>query len=70
MMQGAKDLLASERGVFAVLLVLTITLLVVLGKLTGQDWLAFAKWIAITLIASKTITGVVETNAQKTTPTP
>ena len=60
-MQGIKDLIASERGVFAIVLVLLVTVLTVLQIVTGADWLAYTKWIAVALIASKTLTGAVET---------
>ena len=55
-MRGAVDLLESERGIFCILLVLAVTLLAVLRVITGADWIDFAKWIAVTLVASKTVT--------------
>lgn len=61
MHQGLKDLLLSERGTFCILLVIAATLLAFLGKLDAQTWISFMKWVAITLVASKTITGAVET---------
>lgn len=61
MMQGGVDLLKSERGVFCIVLVIACTVLVALGKLTAENWIDFVKWIAITLVTSKTLTGAVET---------
>jgi hypothetical protein len=55
-MQGAIDLLESERGIFCILLIIAVTLLAALRIITGADWIDFAKWIAITLVASKTVT--------------
>lgn len=60
-MQGAKDLLESERGVFCLTMLVSVTILVILGKLTGPDWLGFAKLLVMALVTSKTLTGAVET---------
>jgi len=58
---GITDLLESERGIICILLIIASTVLVIVGKLTAEDWLTYTKWIAVTLIASKTVTGTVET---------
>lgn len=58
---GLTDLLESERGIICVLLITASTILVIVGKLSAEDWLTYTKWIAVTLIASKTVTGTVET---------
>lgn len=63
MKQGAIDLLNSERGVLCVLLVIAVTVLVIVGKVSADDWLNYTKWIAITLVASKTVTSALETVA-------
>lgn len=57
---GIKDLFASERGVFCILLLVAATVLAVFGTVTSQQWLDFAKWLATVLVASKTVTGAVE----------
>lgn len=58
-MQGAKDLIASERGAFAVLIVLVATLLTVLRILAPGDWKSLVIWTVVTLVISKTAsTGV------------
>ena len=61
MTQGTKDLFASERGVFCILLLLCVTVLVAVGKVTADDWLTFAKYLLVVLVASKTATGALET---------
>lgn len=61
LMQGARDLADSERGIFCLLLLVAATALAVLKIITGSDWLTFAKWLAVTLVASKTATGTIET---------
>jgi len=67
-MQGAKDLIESERGVFCLLVLAAATVLAVVGTITGQSWLDFVKWLTITLVASKTATGAIETITGKTAP--
>lgn len=61
MTQGLRDLAASERGVFCLGLLLAATILAALKVITGADWLTFAKFLALTLVASKTATGALET---------
>lgn len=58
-MQGVVDLLKSERGVFAIVLVVAATVLVLTGHLTVEDWLAYTKWVGTVIIASKTVTTAV-----------
>ena len=62
-MQGTKDLLDSERGVFCIVLTLASFVFVAIGKMTIDQWIEYTKWIAVTLVASKTVTGVIETYA-------
>lgn len=64
-MRGALDLLESERGVFAILIVVAATVLTAVGKLSTEDWLTFVKWISVTLIASKTVTTAIQSFADK-----
>jgi hypothetical protein len=59
-MQGVKGLLDSKRGVFCVLLVLCAMVLVIIGSITGQSWLDFAKWIAVTLVTGHTATTAID----------
>jgi len=60
MMNGLKDLLASERGIFAIVLALSSTALAIVGPMTIEQWLDFNKWISAFLIGSKTITTGIE----------
>jgi hypothetical protein len=70
MRAGTIDLLNSERGVLCLALIFAVTVLVILGKITGADWLTYTKWIAITLVASKTVTGAIETMTSAPQPQP
>ena len=62
---GLADLTQSERGVFAILALVCATVLAVIGVLAIDNWLDFVKYLAVTLIASKTITTAVETFTTK-----
>ena len=62
-MQGARDLLASERGVFCILVVVACTILVLFGHVTGDKWIELIKWVAISLVITKTVTGAMESRA-------
>lgn len=62
---GLSDLLGSERGVFCMLMVIACTVLVVTGKLDGNQWLDFMKYLVGFLVASKTVTRAVELHATK-----
>lgn len=64
-MNGLKDLLYSERGVFCILLVVASTVLAAFGVITGQMWIDFNKYLAIALVGGKTLTTAVETYALK-----
>lgn len=55
-MQGIKDLFASERGIFAIILSLSSTAFVIAGKMTIDQWNTFNTALGITLVASKTVT--------------
>jgi hypothetical protein len=61
MITGAADLLQSERGVFALLVLLAATVLTALRVIDGSMWIEFAKYLCTALIASKTVTTAVET---------
>ena len=56
-MGAITDLWKSERGLLAVLLVVTAGVLAGLGYMSTADWTEFAKWIFITYTAGKTVTG-------------
>lgn len=64
-MSGARDLLASERGVFCCLALVCVTVLASLGVIGGDDTLSFVRYMLGLLVASKTVTTAVETWATK-----
>lgn len=68
-MGALTDLWNSERGVFAVALVLGATALVIFNKLTVDQWVDFAKWIFATYAGSKAITTAVASFAAAPKPT-
>lgn len=65
---GLLDLLASERGVLAIMLVIVTGALVFTGRMTTEQWIEFNKWIGTVLIASKTVTTAIETMRQPQVP--
>jgi hypothetical protein len=60
-MQGAIDLLESERGIFCIAILIAVTALAILKVITGAAWLDFAKWLTVTLVTCKTVSHAVET---------
>ncbi len=67
---GVSDLVASERGVFALLLLFVVTILVFMGRIDVPAWIEYTKWLALALIASKTVTTAVTTLKGSSTGTP
>lgn len=65
MTNGIADLFHSERGVWAIAVLLLVTALVLLGKISGEQWLDLVKYLSVAILASKTITTAVETYATK-----
>ena len=61
MANGITDLIESERGILTILLVVAVTLLAIAKIVTGEQWLAYTQAVAIALVASKTVTGAIET---------
>lgn len=59
-MQGAKDLIDSERGIWCALVLVVAFALVIMKAITGQAWIDFMKWISITLVMSKTATTAID----------
>lgn len=57
-MQGLKDLLESERGWFCLAVLLAATVLAAMKVITGADWVTLAKYLVVTLVASKTLSAV------------
>jgi hypothetical protein len=58
-MGALSDLWNSERGLLAVLLIIGVTVLGCLGRITFEEWSGFSKWIFGAYAISKTATGVV-----------
>ncbi len=69
-MTGAVDLMESERGVVCILVLIAVTVLAVLKVITGEQWLTYTQVIVMGLVASKTVTGAIETVTAKKTPAP
>lgn len=66
-MQGLKDSLDSERGWIALSILLAATVLAALKIIDGDAWMKIAMGIGTAIIASKTVSGVVEARAAKET---
>jgi hypothetical protein len=69
-MVALKDLLASERGLVAISLMILSTVLFALGHLDSEQWLAQTKWVFVTYTASKTVTSTIEASKAPAPPTP
>ncbi len=69
-MQGMKDLIGSERGIFCILLVLGCTAGWLTGAMTVEQWIDYTKWIAGFLVASKTVTTAIEMMKKPSSPIP
>ena len=67
-MQGARDLLASERGIFCCSALVSITILAAMRVITAEQWLDFARYMVGVLVASKTVTTAVEKFREPTIP--
>ncbi len=63
-MPAILDLLKSERGILTILLVIASVVLSAIGVITPQQWLDYTKWIFVTYVAGKTITGAVAAQGQ------
>ena len=57
-MGAITDLLGSERGLFAILLIIGATVLTAMGKMTVDSWQSFAQIIFGTYVAGKTASSV------------
>lgn len=59
-MGALKDLLASERGLVALALIIAGTVLAATGHMAITEWKEFALWVFGTYVAGKTTTGVAQ----------
>lgn len=69
-MNALRDLFGSERGFFALLLVVAATVLAALGKMTTDQWQSFAIWIFGIYVGGKTVTGAVDVIKNGSAPAP
>ena len=68
-MSGFNDIFKSERGVFTLLILILVTGLTAIGKISADQWIEFTKWLTVAFISGKTISHAVET-LKPQTPTP
>jgi hypothetical protein len=68
-MAGFNDIFKSERGVFTLLVLIMVTILTAIGKVTADQWIEFTKWLTVAFISGKTISHAVETMKPATSPT-
>jgi hypothetical protein len=59
-MQGAKGILNSKRGVFALFVIACATVLAAIRVITGDAWVDMAKYVSGFIIAGHTATSAVE----------
>ena len=74
-MGAITDLWKSERGLLALLLVISAGVLAVIGQMPVTEWTDFSKWIFLTYTAGKSLTGAVQiikgaTSKKVTSPDP
>ena len=70
-MTGIGDIFKSERGVFTLLVLIMVTILTAIGKVTADQWIEFTKWLTVAFISGKTISHAVETmKPQTSSPSP
>jgi hypothetical protein len=58
-MGAIKDLWQSERGIVTIALIAACTALCVASAMSVEQWLEYTKWVFITYVAAKTVTGAV-----------
>lgn len=67
-MGALKDLLASERGLIALALIIASTVLAATGHQTMAEWKELVIWVFGTYVAGKTVTGAVQIMKGQTAP--
>lgn len=60
-MGALKDLWYSERGLLGLVLILAVTVLCALGRITETQWLDYTWKIFLTYASAKTVSGAVDT---------
>lgn len=66
-MGAIKDLWQSERGIVTIALIVACTVLCATSVISTEQWLEYTKWVFVTYVAAKTVTGAV---AMATAPDP
>lgn len=56
-MKVLKDLLASEKAIFVIALIIGATVLTALGHMTVDQWIEYTKFMAVTYVAGKSVHG-------------
>lgn len=69
-MGALKDLLASERGLVSLALIIAATVLASTGAMTVELWVSYTVQLAALFMGSKAITGAAEALASKRSPAP
>lgn len=69
-MSALQDLFASERGLFALVLVVAATVLTALGHMAVTQWQDFALWVFGIYAGAKTVTSSVGLLKQPAAPAP
>jgi hypothetical protein len=64
-MGAIKDLFESERGLMAVVLAVAATVLMVLNRMSIDQWTTFEQWVFGVYVAGKTITGATASIANR-----
>lgn len=67
-MGALKDLWQSERGLVAVALIAAISVMFGLGRITSEQWSDLTRWIFLTYVGGKTVTGAVAMATAQTQP--
>lgn len=69
-MGAISDLWNSERGLLTVLILVAATVLVVFGRMTIEQWIAFVQVVMGIYVVGKTVTSTAIALKNRTPPTP
>jgi hypothetical protein len=65
-----KQLIASKRSLFSLIVLGCATLLLLVGRLTGDQWIDLTKLLTTTLLVGHTVSHAVETTKRQQSPLP
>jgi len=65
MLQSLKDLLGSEHGLLAMLLIIAATVLVGVGKMTIDNWQTMAEWVFTAFGGTHAVVAVADAMSSK-----